>query len=94
MADNPGLFGLFSPETGTNISRAGAALGGRLGEFDERLARTAAATQKRTDEQQQKRRRAMLIDNRQVRRFLEAGNVDSAKKLLTNRIENVVQFLK
>jgi hypothetical protein len=89
MADNSQLLGLFSPETGTKVSRFGAALGGKLGQFDTaqeaRKLRTTARETKLSDA----RKKALMVDNRGVKRLLEAGDVPSATKLLQNRIANI-----
>lgn len=82
---NNQLLGVFQPETGRNISRFGAALGGSLGEFD----RTQAVLQQAEQEQMDKRRTALLLDNRQVRRMLGQNDVAGATSLLRNRVENI-----
>lgn len=88
MAHTGQLLDLFTPETGQRVSRFGAALGGNLAQFD--------VGQRQQREEQRKlsaeRRLALLTDNRQVRRFLEAGDTGRATTLLQNRIQNIGQL--
>lgn len=79
----------FSPQTGQKISRFGAALGGRLPQFDIAQEQRQQRTQNESRRLSAERRKALLVDNRQVRRFLESGDVNSAISLLNNRVENI-----
>ena len=80
---NQQLLGLLSPETGQNVQAFGAALGGALPQFRQ----TQALQQQRGQQLSQERKMALLVDNRGVRRALEAGNVDQASRILQSRIE-------
>ena len=81
MADSQ-LFGLFEPETGRKVSRFGAALGGRLPQFD----KLQEARQQRLSDE---RKKAFVLDNRAALRLLKANNPEGAKQLLQNRIGEV-----
>ena len=72
----------FEPQTGQKISRFGAALGGRLPQFDV----AQAAQQERLSTE---RRRAMLLDNRQALRLMQGGDRAGVTKLLQDRIGRV-----
>lgn len=78
MADGQ-ILGLFSPQTGQKVQRFGQALGGNLAAFD-------LATQEREQALSDERKNALLVDNRGVRRALEAGNVGQATRILQSRI--------
>ena len=82
MADDGQLFGLFEPETGRKVSRFGAALGGRLPQFDQQQ----EARQSRLSKE---RREAMALDMRGVLRHAKGGNIGAAKGLLKDRIQRV-----
>lgn len=76
---------LFEPQTGQKISRFGAALGGRLPQFDV----AQAATQERLSAD---RKKAMALDTRSALRMMNAGNRTSAADLLRDRIGRVGQL--
>jgi hypothetical protein len=80
MAD--GLFGLFSPGTGQRIQRTGAALSGNLSQFD-------ALAQQRRQQLSDERKKALVVDNRGVRRLLEANDPQGATGLLQDRIGRI-----
>lgn len=72
----------FEPQTGQKISRFGAALGGRLPQFD---VQQAAVQEKLSAD----RKRAMLLDNRQALRLMQGGDRAGAARLLQDRIGRV-----
>lgn len=76
---------LFSPQTGQKISRFGAALGGRLPQFDV----AQAAQQERLSAD---RKKAMALDTRSALRMMNAGNRTGAADLLRDRIGRVGQL--
>ncbi|MCK5444971.1 MAG: hypothetical protein KAI73_05060 [Rhodospirillaceae bacterium] len=80
--DTEQRFGLFSPETGTKVQRFGAALSGRLPEFD-------VAAQTRQEELSAERKKAFLLDNRGALRLLRGGNTQGAVDLLRNRVGEI-----
>ncbi len=84
MADGQ-LLGLFKPKTGQNVQAFGAALSGDLPAFRQ----TQALQREQQQELSDDRKRALLVDNRGVRRLLEAGNTGQAIQLLRNRVAEV-----
>lgn len=74
--------GLFSPQTGQGIQRFGAALSGRLPQFDEQR----AVQQQRLSTE---RKQAFLLDNRGALRAIRAGRPQDAIALLRNRVGEV-----
>ncbi len=73
---------IFEPETGQKISRFGAALSGRLPQFD-------VATQERQEKLSAERKKAFLLDSRGALRLLRGGDTKGAVDLLRNRVGEI-----
>ncbi len=87
MADGQ-LLGLLSPETGQQVQQFGAALGGRLPEFQ----KTQALQQQQQRTLSKERKQALLVDNRGVRRALEANDIGQATNILRSRLTGGAQL--
>ena len=83
------VLGLFSSDTATKIGRFGAALGGRLSQFDESQRRDEQARREQAQQLDEERQAAILSDSFTVMQQLEAGDVGGALSLLDNRLENI-----